>query len=490
MERHQTAVRIAAAALALGVAADVLLRYEPWGVNALLWTMLFIGAAFYTRTRKIPLLPVIAAIAAASGLVWRASPVLAALDILLLLLFLPMLSLGARGVALRATGLAQIAAALIVTGLQAVTGFPQLVFGDLWSNRTPRSGGGMRRAGVAVRGTLLAAPMLLVFGALFSSADEQFAALLRDLFVIEFDEFLVHLIVTAVAAAICAGFLRSFALSGPMPALPMNAPLHLPAPETNFALALVNVLFAAFVAVQFRYFFHTTPAVLAEHARRGFFELVLVVVLVLPMLLVLEWLLAEKKVFRVLALVQIALVFVIAASAWLRMRAYRDEFGLTEQRLYTTAFMIFVAVLLVWLAATVLTGRRERFAMGALATGVAAVVFLHAINPDALIVRTNLARAAGGKRAFDHSYVARLSADAAPVIAANVDRFSGESLWFYLKRQPRSTDWRSWNFSRARGVEAMRPYESKATPPMRPVRVPGSTRESSSSRRLEISRNR
>jgi hypothetical protein len=189
-----------------------------------------------------------------------------------------------------------------------------------------------------------------------------------------------------------------------------------------------------------------------------------------------------------MVLAQIVLVLIIAASAYYRMHLYRAEFGLTRQRLFTTAFMIWLAVVLVWLAVTMLTGRRNRFAIGALATGVATVVILHAINPDALIVRTNLARA--GQRPFDANYALRLSDDAAEVIFTD-PRIPPETAIRFAKKQ-RTIGWRTWNISRARAIELIRAggYESKATPPMRPGRLPGSTRESSSSRRLEISRNR
>ena len=80
---------------------------------------------------------------------------------------------------------------------------------------------------------------------------------------------------------------------------------------------------------------------------------------------------ARLALFRGLAALQVALVFIIAASAFHRMKLYRDEYGLTQLRFYTTAFMIWLAVLLFWFVCTVLTGRRQRFAIGALATGVA-----------------------------------------------------------------------------------------------------------------------
>jgi len=173
--------------------------------------------------------------------------------------------------------LAEIAMAIVTTGVQSVAGFPQLIFRDLSWSDIPRSG--FRGAGVAARGTFIAVPALVVFGSLLTSADPMFARVLRNLFLIDdFSDFLVHIFVIAIGAAICAGFLRSLALSGPMPRMESGF-VSLPAAETNFALLLINLLFASFVAVQFTYFFRETGMRPAEYARRGFFELVWVVAL-------------------------------------------------------------------------------------------------------------------------------------------------------------------------------------------------------------------
>jgi len=82
-----------------------------------------------------------------------------------------------------------------------------------------------------------------------------------------------------------------------------------------------------------------------------------------------EWLLrkdnpVQLRLFRWLAGLQVILLFVIMASALQRMRLYQNEFGLTELRLYTTAFMGWLAVVFAWFMVTVLPGRRERFAFG------------------------------------------------------------------------------------------------------------------------------
>jgi hypothetical protein len=451
-DHHRTAVTIAIAALVLGIAGDLLLRWIPWGVSALLWTVLFCAAARYCSGR-VAWFPMICALLAATGILWRDSDTLVTLDVLLLLLFLPMIALEARGVRLAAAGLAEIAGGIIVTGAQMVIGLPQLIFRDLSWSRMPHVGG--RSLGIAARGTLIAAPMLVIFGSLLASADPTFGRVLRDLLVFDPGEAVQHLIVTAIATVLCAGFLRSLALSGPMPRPSAPPALSLPAAETNFALALLNILFALFVAVQFRYFFGAAPAELAQYARRGFFELVWVVALIVPMLLMLEWLVTKERgfaLFRGLAALQVTLVFIIAASAFHRMELYRDEYGLTQLRFYTTAFMIWLAVLLLWFVCTVLTGRRQRFAIGALATGVAAVVALHVINPDGIIVETNIERTRAGKRSFDDQYARMLSDDAAPMVFANRDVVGEKVFERFLWRQ-HSTDWRTWNVSRAKARE-------------------------------------
>src|SRR2546423_1610091 len=101
--------------------------------------------------------------------------------------------------------------------------------------------------------------------------------------------------------------------------------------EVAVILGLMNLLFLSFVIVQVPYLFggmelvqNTPDFKLAEYARRGFGELVAVSALVLPTLLVGQWLIRKKnpfaqKLFRVLAGVQIALLFVIMASAVQRL---------------------------------------------------------------------------------------------------------------------------------------------------------------------------
>jgi hypothetical protein len=158
----------------------------------------------------------------------------------------------------------------------------------------------------------------------------------------------------------------------------------------------------------------------SEYARRGFFELVTVAALSLPLLLLADWSLdqgdrSRVRRFRLLAGLMLLLLDVMLASALIRMRLYTAEYGLTELRFYTTAFMGWLVLVFGWFAATVLRGRRSRFGPGALASGFLVLLALNLMNPDAVMARTNVARAVAG-RSFDAAYAARLSADALPTL--------------------------------------------------------------------------
>jgi hypothetical protein len=163
----------------------------------------------------------------------------------------------------------------------------------------------------------------------------------------------------------------------------------------------------------------------AEYARHGFFELVAVALLVLPLLLCANALAgqAERRLWTVrwLSGSLIVLVLVVMASALQRMALYRSEYGLTELRIYTTGIILWLGCVFIWLGLTVVRGRTRSFATGAVIAGFAATLALNVVNPDALIARTNLSRAH-----VDATYLGKLSDDAVPVLLQRLPTLSPE----------------------------------------------------------------
>jgi hypothetical protein len=251
--------------------------------------------------------------------------------------------------------------------------------------------------------------------------------------------------------------------------------------ETGIVLGLINLLFLGFVIVQIPYLFggmdlvQSTPDFkLAEYARRGFGELVAVAALVLPILLLSHWLLRKdkafnEKIYRVLAGVQIVLLFVIMISATQRLLLYTGSlgYGLTSARLYPMAFMIWLALVFIWFGLTVLRGAREQFAWGALWLALFMLGTLHVFNPDEFIVRTNVRLMQQG-RAFDSNYVTYLSDDAIPALLETLPSMNLEQqcpVRYKLVRRfeaaKNENDFRTWNFSRWLARREMAQYTER-----------------------------
>ncbi|MGH8003299.1 MAG: DUF4153 domain-containing protein, partial [Limisphaerales bacterium] len=327
------------------------------------------------------------------------------------------------------------------------------------------------------RGILIALPIVLVFGGLLMAADAIFEGIVKKVFDIDFQEIFKHLFITGFGAWVAGGLLHGIFFSK-REGLPENvraSSFNAGLTETFIVLGLLNLLFLSFVLVQFRYFFgganlvEVTPGLTyAEYARRGFFELVTVAGLVLPLLLGWHWLLPKgnmksEKIFRVLAGIMILLLFVIMASAVKRMRLYQGEYGLTELRLYTTVFMGWLAAVFIWFGLTVLRNHRERFMFGALITGFVAIFALQTINPDGLIVRTNLSLAKSGK-SFDVDYAATLSDDALPALVEALPSLNDadQKKVFDCIIAPKLTslksDWRTWSWSRHQAEKVLEEY--------------------------------
>ena len=488
-ERTRTGIGVLGAALALGGLGDLLLRETPWGLNLPLWIAALVGAAAVLALRGGVrmagearwLAPV--AVLFAACVAWRDAPMLVFMNVLAVVVSLLLAAaLGRSGTSLRLMGVSAYLLGGIFAGARAWAGPVPLAVKDVrW-----REVGQHRWRGEALavaRGAFIAAPLLLVFGALLMAADAAFEDLVMDVLGLDVAELFEHFALILLLAWLSAGVLwvALLARAPEGPTVRRPGALSLGVVELGVVLGLLDALFLTFVIVQARYLFGGAQRVAvaqityAEYARRGFGELVVVTALVLPVLLVAHWLFlpegrAGERVFRALAGTLVGLLFVVMASAVHRMFLYTQEFGLTGPRFYATVFMAWIAVVLLWFVFTVLRSRRDRFAFGALVTGLATILLVNALNPDALIARTNLSRLEEGER-FDPYYLTYgLSADAVPTLIEALPRVGERHTYVHrtktrtgevrvyrgatlekeiLDRWKRDrTDWRRWNFDR------------------------------------------
>ena len=483
------------AGLLLGVIGDLLLRGSgPPGLNMFLWLAAVAGAALVLRRRggvrpdRERVVWLALGVAFAAGLAWRDSPSLKLLALGSATLGFALAAYRPAAAWVRRAEVFRYARAWATGALHAWTAAARTL---LETNRVAKPGAGRsagrRRAAGVARGLLMAAPLLVVFGALFMSADAVFEDLVLNVVRLDFELIGSHLLLFAVSAWLATGYLHGFLAGTELPPLrdlgrdgallgllPRRPTLSLT--EVATALAALDLLFLLFVVVQFRYLFggdtlvQVTPDLTyAEYARRGFFELVAAVVLVVPVLLAADWLLERRArrddlVFRALAGAQIALVIAITASAFQRLRLYHAGYGLTESRFYAMVLLIWIGAMLLWLAATVLRGRRDAFAFGALASGLATAALLFVLSPDAIVARTNVARmaTAESRERFDVAYATSLSADAVPVLLEALPALPADvqcPLARHMLRRwspEQESTLRAWSWSAARARRAVR----------------------------------
>src|SRR5579872_546819 len=420
-------VTLLGGAVALGVLGDTLFHGRPLGLNVLLFAVCFVAAlALVLRVGDAPLhqgrrwmaAPLLAFSAA---FLWHDSPLLTVANLAALA---GAVSLGA----LRRTqpsparaGVAEYAAALASAGAAAFAGGVHLLHREIPWEAAERGLRGRRAASVG-RGLALGIPLVALFGGLFVAADAVFKKLVTSALP-SVPHLRTHVLLAAAIGWVAAGLLRDLVASREerrvLPAEMLLARrVSIGSTELAIALAALDLLFAAFVAVQARYLFGGQALVearahlsYAQYARQGFFELVVVSVLVLPVVLGANALARDRlRLVRALSVVLVALELVVAASALQRLRLYLHEYGLTELRLYASGVVIWLACVFVWLCVTTLRGR-GRFAAGALVLGFAATAVLNVLNPDDLIARTNVTRPS-----IDVRYLGSLSDDALPAL--------------------------------------------------------------------------
>ncbi|MBX3002859.1 MAG: DUF4173 domain-containing protein [Anaerolineales bacterium] len=339
-----------------------------------------------------------------------------------------------------------------------------------------------------LRGVLLALPVVFVLGALLASADSYFAEGLQQTFsflrIERLPEYLFRLVLVGLVAILVYGayhyaFLRSqhgAAKTGPLkPFIGFT--------EAGVVLASVALLLAAFVVVQFRYFFGGAENVLgslstatyAEYARRGFAELCLVAALVLALFVLLSSLTRrstrQQGYFSALGVLLLALIAVVLVSAFQRLQLYEAAYGFTSMRLLPHLFMIWLGLLLLALVILELSGRQRWFAATVLLAACGFVASLPVVNLDAFTTRANIAHglqadSSSTRHAVDYAHLAGLSPDALPALVegyytqraagnqALADQLAVAIACNAYFEDGYGQSWREWTLSRQRAAAA------------------------------------
>ncbi len=422
---HRTHLIIAA--LVAGIDGNLLLRGGQWRAGFAVWiaalalTVLIIGG----RESRGRMLMLAGVTAAAAGLAIRDSEMLYAIDMLSVLCMGALLIWQGTVRSVRDLTLVQTVRAGAIAAINTVAGAP----GVLARSDTDDAGSGPVRGTIRALtvGVAIAAVPLFIVTSLLSASDIVFSRMLDGVFSTVVTDGISHLLVSALLAWISVGWFRASLGHPTGNAVPDPQSPRLPFITLSVVLYALPVLLLAFVITQARVLFGgaeflraTAKLSVANYAREGFFQLIAASGVVLVTLVMAEWLLADDDVyarrhFRMVSAALLALVALLLLSSAARIVLYMNEFGLSIDRAFASAAIVWVSGVLVAFATTTLRGNPTRFMRAAILVTVAWVTVMNVINPEAQVVRVNVARAEAGNT-FDANYHASLSADALPLL--------------------------------------------------------------------------
>ncbi|MEU6900049.1 DUF4173 domain-containing protein [Streptomyces virginiae] len=290
-----------------------------------------------------------------------------------------------------------------------------------------RAGIGKDRWLPVAKAAAVAVALLVLFGALFASADAAFADLLGGLIPdvsvedgpIRFMLFVLGAVIAVAAARTAAAPLRWDRIEV-APGKPRSRV------EWALPLVVLNLLFAGFNAVQLAVLFggydkvlDSTGLTYAEYARQGFWQLLWATLLTLAVIaLALRWAprsgAGDRRLVRIVLGSLCALTLVVVAAALRRMDLYVDAYGLTRLRVSVAAMELWLGLVIVLIMAAGVFGARwlPRAVAGSAA---AAVLAFGLLSPDGMIAERNVARFEKDRK-IDLAYFQSLSADAVPAL--------------------------------------------------------------------------
>jgi hypothetical protein len=337
-----------------------------------------------------------------------------------------------------------------------------------------------------LRGIVITLPVIAIFASLLSSADPIFATRVNEfieLFNLEnLPEYIFRMILILLVAYVLAGTILHAAQSADEK-ISEDKPVissFLGFTESAIVLGSVIILFVAFVTIQFQYFFggqaniHIEGYTFSEYARKGFGELVAVAFFSLLLLLGLGAITrrdseSQRRVFSGFGVSLVGLVLVMLVSAFQRLMLYEQAYGFSRLRTYTHVFMIWLAILLVWVVVLEILHRERAIGLAMVLVSLGFVISLGLLKVDAFIVKQNIQREvrsltdedfSQGRVDLDAQYFLDLSDDAVPALA---EAFLNKSLpeavhekigaALACKRYDRKLDeralpWQSFHFSR------------------------------------------
>ncbi len=258
---------------------------------------------------------------------------------------------------------------------------------------------GKRGIGKAILGVIFAIPVLLVVVPLLISSDEAFSGMAKNLFS-DFGSGIFKIIV----GAIIAPFIISYCFTLSKSEIKAPKPSGFKGIENTIIISFLSVMslcYLSYLFSQLAYFFSAFSGFLpedykftvSEYARRGFFEMC-VIAAINYFIIFLCITLSKKENGKICIASRCLCTFIgfftliIIATALSKMFLYISSFGMTELRITTSAFMIFLSVTFIALMIRIFKPRIPVLKVSLITVGIVLSV-LGIVNVNGFIAEYN-----------------------------------------------------------------------------------------------------
>lgn len=279
-------------------------------------------------------------------------------------------------------------------------------------------------------GLILSLPILIVVLSLLAGSDAVFGEILKQIGTLEIDildeDIVARIFIGIIISSYIFAFNYRYFLKEEKELIPSKEEkkeddiiidLRLDKVIVSTILVVLNLVYAFFVIVQFKYLFSGEISTIlknmtySEYARRGFFELVIVAIINIAIISgVRIYTKEDSKFIKIMNLCMIAFSYVMMYSAYFRMNLYEDRYGYTHKRFFVYIIIAYLVIIFSICAYSLIKERKNVFKTYI----YIAAVFYIAIgmfNVDGFIAKKNIDRYIEvGK--IDYKYVERLSVDA------------------------------------------------------------------------------
>lgn len=269
---------------------------------------------------------------------------------------------------------------------------------------TLKGGKRSRLIGQILIGLLISVPILLFVFPLLINANDAFREFVETIvknFLEKFGEFFIKCLLSCGLIFIVLSFFYALRYKkSEKISFDHKRYASMPATISVTTLIVLIVIYVTYLIVQFAdflsYFDKLTEksAYYAYYARSGFFELSWVAIINLCVLgffmfftkrdtLKISWF------FRIISTIMSGLTLLLIASAFYKMLLYVDQYGLTMLRVFTSWFMIFVALIFIYLIVRSFS-QKFRLLRYVAVTAFVMYLILNLANTDYLIASYNI----------------------------------------------------------------------------------------------------